>query len=125
MTASGLPSTWNPLLWLIAMTVLFASDSGILAYYGEEPTGNTEFVWAVSFGCFCAWWVFLDRRQRRFAAPLEFDGFVLFAWAVVLPYYLYRTRGRAGLALGIGAWLLYLVPALVALTVHLASDEPL
>ena len=51
-----------------------------------------------------------DRRKRGLRVPHEFDTFVFFAWPAVVPYYLYRSRGRRGLLLGAGIWALYIAP---------------
>jgi hypothetical protein len=55
--------------------------------------------------------------------PFEFEAFVVFLWPIVLPFYLYRTRGWHGLLLGAGLWALYLVPAIAALLVNLAVTD--
>lgn len=118
------PRLWNPSFWLVALTVLFSAESTTLTYYGEEIPRPTEWLWVVSFGLLCAWWIRSDRRTRNFSAPFEFDAFVLFAWPVLVPYYLYRTRGRFGLVLGACVWLLYLAPEAAAWGVYLAFGEP-
>ena len=59
-----------------------------------------------------ALWVLADARQRRRPVPYDFGSFVFFTWPVLVPIYLFRTRGwRAFAALG---WflLLYLAAAL-------------
>ena len=58
-----------------------------------------------------ALWVLADARQCRRPVPYDFGSFVFFTWPVLLPIYLFRTRGwRAFAALG---WflLLYLAAA--------------
>jgi hypothetical protein len=114
---------WSPVRWLVVLTALFAVDAGVLTFYGEDLSPTTEALWALAFALFLAWWVYSDRRARGFSAPFEFDAFVVFAWPVVVPYYLFRTRGRVGLALGASVWLLYLIPTLVAWSVYLAFGE--
>jgi hypothetical protein len=69
------------------------------------------------------WWVQADRRDRDFSVPYEFDAFVFLAWPVVVPYYLYRSRGRRGLLLGVGIWGLYVAPAFVATVVQIALSR--
>jgi hypothetical protein len=111
---------WNPFAWLVTLTILFAVESAAFTYHGEEIPHPTESLWVLSFSILAAWWVYSDRRARAFGAPFEFDAFVVFAWPILVPYYLHRTRGRVGLALGAGVWLLYLVPSLAAWGVYLA-----
>ena len=38
------------------------------------------------------WWVYFDRRRRRYHTIFEFEAFVFFAWPIVMPYYLFKTR---------------------------------
>ena len=40
-----------------------------------------------------ALWVLADARQRRRSLPYDFDTFLFFAWPVIVPIYLFRTRG--------------------------------
>jgi hypothetical protein len=109
---------WHPVAWLITLTILFSVDNGIFTYRGEDVPLTTESLWILSFGVTVMWWVHSDRRARGFGAPFEFDAFVFFLWPILVPYYLYRTRGRAGLALAVGVGLLYLVPAIAAWAVY-------
>jgi hypothetical protein len=48
-----------------------------------------------------ALWVLADARQRRRRLPYDFGSFVFFAWPLVVPIYLFSTRGwRAFATLG-------------------------
>jgi len=60
-----------------------------------------------------------DRRARAFDVPFEFDAFVFWAWPVVVPYYLYRSRGGRGLLLALSICGLYRVPYWAGMLVHL------
>lgn len=66
---------------------------------------QTQGLWTILFSLILTWWLYADRHAHRFRAPYEFETFAFFAWPVVVPYYLYRMRGRRGLllALGVGA----------------------
>ncbi|MDB6072797.1 MAG: hypothetical protein JWO89_437 [Verrucomicrobiaceae bacterium] len=53
-----------------------------------------------------AMWVFADARRRQQPLPFDFGTFIYFLWPVVVPAYLFRTRGlRAFAAIG---WFLLL-----------------
>jgi hypothetical protein len=59
-------------------------------------------------------WVQVDARAQRYHAPFDFGAFLFFAWPLVLPYYLYRTRGARGLLFSAGILALAIVPEFVA-----------
>jgi len=63
--------------------------------------------------------VFEDRRKRGFRVPFEFDAFVFFAWPIVVPYYLYRTRGARGLLLAAGFYALVILPLVVGIVARI------
>ena len=59
-------------------------------------------------------WLLADARQRNRRLPYDFGSFVFFAWVLVVPLYLFSTRGwRAFVTLGCFA-LLYLGAEVVA-----------
>jgi hypothetical protein len=118
-----LPLIWNPLVWAVAITILLAVEHAWFTYIGEELPANTARVWPFLFGLLLAWWVYSDRRARGVGMPFEFEAFVVFLWPVAVPYYLYRTRGRWGLVLGGGIWVLYLVPTVASAIVYAAVTE--
>jgi hypothetical protein len=90
---------------------------------GQQLSGDINQLWAIVFALLLAFWVHADRRNRAYAAPFEFDAFVVFLWPFVVPYYLYRTRGWHGWLKGAGVWLLFLAPALVWGIVDAAVSE--
>ena len=114
---------WNPIHWIVLITALLVFESAWLTYAGEELPENTWRLWALLFGVFLAWWVHTDRRSRQIGVPFEFDAAVVFFWPIVLPYYLYRSRGRWGLLLGASSWLLFALPTLVAWAMYFALPE--
>ena len=107
---------------LVALTVIFATGLSIFAARGVAASRSTELLWSFEFQLILTLWVAADRRNRGFSLPYEFDTFVFFAWPAVVPYYLYRSRGRRGLLLGAGIWALYIAPYLTALTVRIARN---
>ena len=45
-----------------------------------------------------AMWVFADARRRQHTLPFDFGAFVFFFWPVVVPAYLFKTRGLRAFA---------------------------
>jgi len=92
----------QPFLPLVALAAIFAAGLSVFAARGVAASRSTELLWSFEFQLILALWVLADRRNRGFSVPYEFDTFVFFAWPAVVPYYLYRSRGRGGLFLGAG-----------------------
>ena len=114
------PIVWNPLTWLVLISLMMAFEAAWFGYMGEDTPQHSGWLRQFVFGALLAWWVYADRRARRMGMPWEFEALVLFLWPIVFPYYLYRTRGWIGLLLGAGFWLLFLVPTFVSILIHVA-----
>ncbi|HUL17499.1 MAG TPA: hypothetical protein VLV88_15990 [Terriglobales bacterium] len=94
---------------------------GILASRGEPAPGASAILWKYTFALFVIRWVGLDRRLYDLKTPFEFNAFLFFAWMIVLPYYLYKTRGLRGLLNTLGFWLLAATPAITGQIMRLFS----
>lgn len=79
--------------------------------------------WTICFALSVAGWVDSDRKEKAFSAPFEHQAFVFFFWPVVLPCYLFETRGAKGLWLGIGVFVFSCIPVLAALMTYLLVGE--
>jgi len=99
---------------LAAETAIFAIGQWRCGAHGLAPSREAVLLSSFLFRLILSWWVFADRRARRFAAPFEFEAFVFFAWPLLVPYYLYKTRGGRGLVLFAGIWVLDLIPFVAA-----------
>lgn len=87
----------SPTAGLIALTVLYALNALGSGLYGAYTSIDSDFAFCLGFSLLLAWWVYVDRRRRNYPAPFEFEAFVFFAWPVVVPYYLIKTRRLRGL----------------------------
>jgi hypothetical protein len=112
----------KPLLPLLALTLIYSVGLITLALRGVAPSEGLGLLWRLSFSLFTVYWIRADRVTRGMREPFfEFDAFVFFGYPLVVPYYLFRTRGIAGLAGGLGFWILDFLPftaARIILTVH-------
>lgn len=110
----------SSLALLIVLSLIFTTTHAILALHRFNMPAESEGLWSLFTQLFVACWVYLDRRDRRLNLPFEFDAFVLFAWPLVLPYYLYKSRGAwRGILLTAFIFALVLVPSLVASVLQL------
>jgi hypothetical protein len=113
------PPFSKPIVFLIALAAIYATGLSIVAAHAIIPKSEkTQTLWTIFFALILTWWLYADRHVRRFNVPYDFETFAFFAWPVVVPYYLYRTRGVRGLLLGLGIGGLYLVPYVAAAVVY-------
>jgi uncharacterized membrane protein (GlpM family) len=111
---SSTPPVWKSLLPLLTLTLISSVGLAILASRGRPAPDGSSILWKFTFALFVVRWVELDRRSHDLRTPFEFNAFVFFAWLVVLPYYLYKTRGPRGLLGALGFWLLAATPSVTA-----------
>jgi len=107
-------SPLKSLIPLFLLTAIFALGVSLLAFRGRNPSESTQLLWKFAFSLILVCWVRVDVRAQRYSAPFDFDAFVFFGWPLVVPYYLYRTRGGRGFLFGAGIWALNLAPTLAA-----------
>jgi hypothetical protein len=109
----------NSLTPLVMLTVIFALGLSVCAVYRTDRPEATELLWAFEFRLLLTRWVLADSRARDFGVPYEFGAFVFWGWPVVVPYYLYRSRGGRGLLLFLGICGLYSLPNWIGMVVRL------
>jgi len=93
------------LLWLYAVAL------GVASAIDPDGAGlpkRAELAASVALPLVVALWVMADARKRGRQLCYDYDSFVYFAWFIVVPVYLFQTRGaRAFLTLlcFAGIWL--------------------
>ena len=100
------------LLWLL----MIVSSAGTVcrAAYEMPISGFIDLAAPIAFPVLLASWVYADAESQRRKLCYDYDTFLFFAWPVVVPCYLFQTRGvRAFLTLLCFGGM-YLVAALVA-----------
>jgi hypothetical protein len=107
------------LIPLILLTLIFTATREVLALHHLGMPGEPAMLESVSRQLFIALWVYLDRKGRHLNLPFEFEAFVFFAWPIVLPYYLVKSRGARGLLLAALFFALLILPSVVVETVRL------
>jgi hypothetical protein len=105
------------MLWFCAVAIGVASAIGP----GVQMPKRAELASSVALPLVLASWVMADARKRGHRLCYDFDSFVYFAWPVVVPVYLFQTRGtRAFLTLlcFAGIWLVAAILAFIVLLVR-------
>ena len=109
----------RPLAFLMVLTVIYTIGLSILAAHAATgPPDRSSGLWTVTFSLILTWWVYADRDTRQFKLPYQFEYFVLIAWPILVPYYLYRRLGRRGLLVALGILCLYLLPSFIAAFIY-------
>jgi hypothetical protein len=110
------------LRFLVALSIGVALLQAAAYNSGFDVSDRGLSLWGWVFPITLAWWVALDSRGRpNIYRPFEFGWLVLYALPIYLPYYLFRTRGAAGLAALLGFVVLYILGFLLQLGLSLAS----
>src|SRR5215207_7104589 len=98
------------------MLWLYALSYGLAA--GLRPDGmippSADSIARIGLALVVSSWVIADARKRQRRVCYDYDSFVFFAWPIVVPIYLFRTRGfRAFLTLlcFAGIWLVAMIAA--------------
>ena len=100
------------MLWLSAMAVGLA--------FSVAPNGEiskrADLVSRFAVPLVIASWVIADARKRGRGLCYDYDSFVFFVYPIIVPFYLFQTRGiRAFFTLlcFAGIWLIAMVPFFV------------
>jgi hypothetical protein len=78
------------MLWLYVIAIGIAAG---LAPDGGTLSSKVDYLSRIAFSFILASWLIADARKRRQRLCYDYDTFAFFAWPVVLPVYLFRTRG--------------------------------
>lgn len=108
---------------LAAIALLVAVGTAAQAFatsQGVDLSRSTGQLWYVSFSYAVVCWLEPDRRARNISAPFEYSAFMFFAWPVLAPYYLFKSRRWRGLALGFGLVALSMLPDFASIAVYYA-----
>ncbi len=106
-------SGWTIGAGLLLLTATYAFGSWILGARGLATPSAIDAFWTIALRLFLVAWVRADRQVHAFGAPYEFDAFLFFASAVVLLYYLCKTRGPRGILLWVGIFFVLALPDVV------------
>jgi hypothetical protein len=83
----------------------------------EPPPGFTlgyrlAFLWIIG------WWLLRDSRKRGVALVFDTGFFLSIAWPVIMPYYLFKSRGAKGLLIILGFLGAYIGAQLVGVVLY-------
>ena len=107
---------WNDIRFRIALfTAGFCSlTAAIYAVAGIEPSGLVVAMMVVAPPVSVILWMQKDASLTGTGAGQDVGWFVWMAWPVVIPWYVFKTRGRRGWLLLTALIALMLAPQVVA-----------
>jgi hypothetical protein len=108
------------MLWLYALalgTATAFSPEGGLSWRAELLSS-----WALSY--VLASWVVSDARKRRKKLYYDYDSLVFFGWPIVIPFYLFQTRGWRALLTLLCFLAIWLVAVLMFVAIFLIREFP-
>ena len=105
-------------LFVLAFPLLIGAARSIYSSQGFEPSGRFEFLHAAGWMFLLWYWLKEQCRPYRAEFPFDFGLFLLLAWFILAPYYLWHYERWRGLAKVAGVAAVLFVSHLVALAVH-------
>jgi hypothetical protein len=76
--------------------------TGIYLASGLEPPAFFTAAYVLGFLWIVGWWLRADSVKRNFRWIFDMGLFLYVAWPIVLPYYLFKTRGARALLVILG-----------------------
>ncbi len=114
--------TLTPFTAMLGMVGVHCVHSFIIVFKGYEVSDGYIFIFDYGFALLVAWWVEKDKHFIKKEAPYEYLAFIFFAWILVFPWYLIKTRSWRGVWMSIGFIFLYETPYLMEWAGYYAQD---
>ena len=102
---------------LLVVSGMLAAFQAAYVVVGLVPSPAAQSIARYSLPVCFALWVQADSRARRCTPCFDFGAFVLFTWAVSVPWYLFWTRGWQGLPIALMFFGALIFPGFVAIFV--------
>jgi hypothetical protein len=113
---------WHaPIVALCALFLIGNIGTAFAQVAGFPLGGGFMTLYAIGSAWAVAWWIVIDCRRHRVEVSIDHGFFALYAWPIMLPLHLWRTRGPRGFLLLAGLLGLYLATWLIALLFYLLA----
>ncbi len=113
----------RPVFGLAAVISISSFHYGAMGYLGYDPSHEAEVI--INFALiFCvSWWTYSDAHERNSFRPFQFGELLIFFLPIVLPVYMYSTRGWRGIPLAFGLYLMMYIPNIIGWVAFYANPE--
>lgn len=117
----------NPRETIVLAVFFLLGNLGGCVYLAAGRPPSSRFILLYTVGVFwaIAAWIIADARRLGVALPFDIGWFAFFAWPLVLPYHVFKTRGLKGfvtlgglLAMFLATYLVGLVAYLIFVAIH-------
>jgi hypothetical protein len=95
------------------MSLVCSIVAGTYAVVGLEPSPFIVTVLTMGPSISVILWLQKDAQRARTPGVLDWGLFLWYAWALLIPWYAWKTRGRAGWRLATGLIGLIVAPSIV------------
>ena len=96
-------------LLLVILVLIYNVGETLSRLYGSELSIGVEFLYRAAFICGVGWWLQAEMRRHNTTRVYCRGLMIHVAWPIVIPYYLYQSRGLKALipiAILIGVFIL-------------------
>ena len=87
---------FSPTILLYSFLIITQIIDGIYLPSRIRPLPAFTFLRALMFLWIIGWWLQRDSRKRNVKWILDMGMFLYIAWPIIMPYYLFKTRGIKG-----------------------------
>ncbi len=109
----------RPLICLCLLLLFIQIANTFYAAHGVEPSLGFGMIYTLGLLWIVVWWVKNDNKQYKIGLVYDFGLFLYFAWFIVVPYYLFRTRGLKAFITLFSFMGIYLVTYLIGAAIFL------
>ena len=107
---------------LILFTVVVTVQQGIRGLAGTVTGGDLGLLlWQFGMPLLLVAWLREDYKRTHYWPCSDYDFFAFAAWPVVIPHYLFHTRGVRGLGLCVLFLVLFFVPRFIMALIYVLS----
>ncbi len=99
------------------MLFLVQFISGIYSAKEIEASGGFVFITRLILVCLLLYWFRTDSRKTGFGIVIDMGFFIILAWPILLPYYLYKTRRLKGILIILATLFVIILPFTIAFLV--------
>lgn len=113
----------GPARYVYAYAAASALGAAVYGFLGRTPQPDADWLlWLVPLVAILVW-VYRDAREFRIGAVHDWGLFLGMAWPILVPWYAFKTRGRAGWRLLLLLTACFLAPIIGVVTGALFGVE--